>query len=283
MKLIVTGMTGLVGSRINELLGKKYEFLNLSRSLGVNIENKIQVLEFIKSSQAPIVLHLAAKTNVDECEKEKDSAWEINVVGTQNVVDACDKLGKKIIYVSTDFVFDGEKKDGLYSEEDKPNPINWYGKTKHEGEKIVQNSLNPWIIMRIAYPYRADFVKKDFFRAILARLENGQQIQAVTDHIMTPTFIDDIAYALDLLIEQNARGLFHVVGSSSLTPHEAAILIAQTFGLSSLNIIKTTRVEYFKNQAPRPFKLALQNAKIQKLGIKMRSFEEGIEEIKKQL
>ncbi|OGH18037.1 MAG: hypothetical protein A3F31_03820 [Candidatus Levybacteria bacterium RIFCSPHIGHO2_12_FULL_38_12] len=282
MKIITTGLLGFVGSRISEILGKKYEFTNISRSCGVNIKNRTQVLKYIENSDAPIVLHLAAKTNVDACQRDKDDTWAINVVGTQNIIDACDKTGKKIIYVSTDFVFDGEKEEELYTEEDIQNPINWYGKTKYEGEKIVQKSSVPWIIMRIAYPYRAQSEKKDFFRAMLSRLENGYGISAVTDHVMTPTFIDDIAHALDVLIQKNAEGLFHVVGGEHLSPFEAALSIGKTFKLNSNLITKTTREEYFKTNAPRPFKLALGNAKIGKLGIEMRSFTQGIEEIKRQ-
>ena len=134
-----------------------------------------------------IVLHMAAKTNVDGCEEDKardkeileykdpqkqeqawmeeKTAWTINVFGTQNIIDACQKTNKKLIYISTDFVFDGTKK--AYSEEDKPNPINWYAKTKYEGEKIIQNSGLDYVIARIAYPYRAFFERKDFVRAIL--------------------------------------------------------------------------------------------------------------------
>jgi dTDP-4-dehydrorhamnose reductase len=144
MKILGTGLTGLVGSRVVELLSNKYEFENLSRSSGSDISNKEQVLGKIKSSDAQVILHLAAKTNVDECEKDKTlaqsgEAWRINVEGTKNIADACLQASKKLIYISTDFVFDGENPPpGGYSEEDIPNPVNWYARTKYEGEKIVQ-------------------------------------------------------------------------------------------------------------------------------------------------
>lgn len=285
MKILGTGLDGLVGSRIVELLRNKYEFENLSISTGVDITNRDVILERIKNSKAPIVLHLAAKTNVDGCELDKElgekgDAWKINVLGTQNVVDGCLKGNKKIIYISTDFVFDGTKE--VYIEEDIPNPINWYAKTKYAGEKIIQNAKIPWIIVRIASPYRAKFEKLDFVRAILKRLKEGLPVAAVVDHIFTPTYIDDIAFAIDGLIENNLQGIFHVVGSQSLTPYEASLLIAKEFRLDSSKIIKTTRTEFFNNRAPRSFQLVLKNDKIGKLGIKMRTFEEGIREIKKQ-
>lgn len=286
MKVLGTGLNGLVGSRIVELLADKYEFEDLSRSSGVDITDKNQVLEKIKSSEASIVLHLAGKTNVDGCELDKPlgedgEAWKINVLGTQNVAEACEQTNKKLIYISTDFVFDGTK--NVYIENDAPNPVNWYAQTKYAGEKNVQNLKTSWIIARIAYPYRANFAKLDFLRAILKRLQAGEPVAAVTDHVFTPTFIDDIASALVVLIGSNSQGIFHVVGSQSLTPFNAVNLIADEFGLDKSKINKTTRSEFFKGRAPRPFQLALKNDRITELGIKMKTFKEGLKEIKSQM
>ncbi|OGH24385.1 MAG: hypothetical protein A3B47_01305 [Candidatus Levybacteria bacterium RIFCSPLOWO2_01_FULL_39_24] len=285
MKILGTGLDGLVGSRIIELLSGKHEFENLSLSTGADITDRNAILQKIKNSDAQIMLHLAAKTDVDGCELdkplgEKGDAWKINVFGTQNVVDGCSESNKKIIYISTDFVFDGTKE--AYSEEDAPNPLSWYAKTKYEGEKIVQTSKIPWIIVRIASPYRAVFKKLDFTRAILKRLQEGLSVVAVKDHIFTPTFIDDIALAIDVLIADNLQGIFHAVGSQSLTPFAASILIAKEFSLDSSKITETRRAEFFNNRAPRSFQLALKNDKIQRLGVKMKTFEEGLREIKKQ-
>lgn len=279
-KILGTGLSGLVGSRIVELLSGKYTF----DSSIEDITDKDLIQKRIKTSDAPIVLHLAAKTDVDGCEEDKEQreqgeTWKVNVLGTKNIVDGCLQGRKKLIYISTDFVFDGEKIEP-YTEDDKPNPINWYGKTKHEGEKIISNSGLKFFIARIAYPYRRNFEqKKDFARALIGRLKNNEKVSVIIDHIMTPTFIDDIASALDFLIKNGERGIFHVVGSQFLTPYECATLIAGKLGSNKNLISKTTREEYFKNRAPRPFHLALKNDKIRKLGIKMRTFEEGLEEI----
>ncbi|MBI3069854.1 MAG: SDR family oxidoreductase [Candidatus Levybacteria bacterium] len=285
MKILGTGLSGLVGSRIIELLKERHEF----DSSEVDITDRDKITEKIKTSNASIVLHLAAKTDVDGCEIDKDSkeqgeAWRVNVLGTKNVALACSISNKKLIYISTDFVFDGENSlaDG-YKEEDRPNPINWYGQTKYGGEKIVQNSNLPWLIVRIAYPYRANFAKGDFARGIIAKLKRAEKISAITDHIMTPTFIDDIAYALDIIIQRNVTGIFHLVGSQFISPFEAAVLISNIFNFDKNLIQKTTRGKYFKDRAQRPFRLALKNDKIQQLDIKMRTFEEGLDEIKKQM
>ncbi|HYM64876.1 MAG TPA: SDR family oxidoreductase [Candidatus Sulfotelmatobacter sp.] len=299
MKILGTGLTGLVGSRFVELFESAYEFTHINLQGGIDILDKKSVLDVISSSDAKFVIHMAAKTNVDGCEldKEKDkkafesnnfeeiindkTAWAVNVLGTKNIVEACAENKKKLIYISTDFVFNGQKKS--YSEEDKPEPINWYAKTKYEGEKLIQSSGIDFAIIRLAYPYRAYFGKNDFVRAILSRLKENQDLNVITDHIMTPTFVDDFASALNILIQTDVSGIFHVVGSQSLTPYECAIKIAKEFDLDESLIKKTTRKKYFKDKAPRPFCLSLKNDKIGKLGIEMSTFNKGIIEVKNQL
>ncbi len=305
MKIFGTGLSGLVGSRIAELLSDKYEF-GFSK---VDITDREVILREIQNSNASVILHLAAKTDVDGCEEDKKidknrylikdipvhkyigsesgstaTAWKVNVIGTKNIADACLSFGKRLIYVSTDFVFDGENvsKEG-YKEDNLANPINWYGETKLEGEKIMCSSELSYVIARIAYPYRADFIRKDFVRSILRNLRNGKRLNVITDHIMTPTLVDDIALALDLLIEANMSGIYHITGSQFITPYDAAFLIAEVFDLDKSLIFKTTREQYFKNRAPRPFNLSMNNQKISNLGIGMKSFEEGLKEIKRQI
>ncbi|MDO8621578.1 MAG: NAD(P)-dependent oxidoreductase [Candidatus Levybacteria bacterium] len=283
MKILGTGLTGLIGSRIVELLNGAYEF----EFSDTDITDKEAIGEKINNSNASVVLHLAAKTDVDGCEKDtalgvNGDAWRINVEGTKNVAEACEKSNKKLIYISTDFVFDGEK-ESEYSEEDKPNPVNWYAKTKYEGEKIVQSSNLNWIIARLAYPYRANFQRKDFVRNLIHFFKNKESLSMVTDHIMTPTFIDDIAFAFDKLLKNDEKGIFHIVGNSFISPYEAAMKIAEVFNFDKVLIETTTRKDFFKYRAPRPFRLAIKNDKIQKLGIKMKTFEEGLRKIKDQI
>ncbi len=285
--ILGTGLTGMVGSRIVQLLEKKYEFENLSYETGLDITNKEQVKNAVFNSKAKIILHLAAKTDVDGCEKDRPlgkngDTWLINVEGTRNLLEAAQKTKKKFIYISTDFVFDGEKED--YSEEDKPNPINWYGLTKREGEKIVQKSGLPYLICRLAFPYRANFVpKKDLIRGLLAKLKNHEELKMVSDQFITPTFIDDIVMAIDGLIVKKAEGIFHVVGSSSHTPLEIAQLLAEIFSLDKSLIKGIDRKTYYQNKAPRPFSLRLKNDKLKKLKVEMLTLERGLVAMKGQM
>lgn len=303
MKILVTGSTGLVGSRFIELLQNSYEFDFINSSTGIDILDKTKVLEKITSSRPDMIIHFAAKTNVDGCEEDKTrdkeilgikdqnekeaawlnekTAWAINVFGTANVVKACEKNKIKLIHISTDFVFDGTRKS--YNEESEVHAVNWYGETKLEAEKVVKSSDVEYLIVRPAYPYRAIHEKRDFVRAILNKLNKGEQIKAVSDHVMTPTFIDDLVNGLDVLINKEEKGIFHLVGSQTVTPYNAAIKIAKKFNLDDSNIVKTTRSEYFKDKAQRPFCLNLKNDKIGRLGIEMSTFDKGLIEVKNQL
>jgi len=286
MKIFTVGGSGMVGSRFVELLHDKHTFDDLSLTNGVDITDPATLDVIRNDTEHEILIHLAAKADVDGCEKDKElgedgPAYKINVGGTQNVVDACRATNKKIIYISTDFVFDGKKPAGeSYSETDEPNPINWYARTKYLGEEIVKNSGLPYLIVRIAFPYRREFeIKKDFVRAIADRLKNNLPIAAITDQYFTPTFIDDIALAIDTLIQSNQTGIYHVVGNQSLTPFDASMLIAKQFGLDTNLISTTTGDEFFKGRAPRPFNLSINNDKIEQLGVVMHNFEEGLQKI----
>src|SRR5581483_4501157 len=160
MKILATGLNGLLGSRIQELLQNKYTFENISLQTGVDIVNYDQIFSIFKSTDAQLVLHLAAKTNVDACEEDKKEgtlgqAWKVNVEGTRNIAKACSYFNKRLIHISTAFVFDGTKE--YYLEDDKRNAVNWYGQTKLEAEKIVEELKIPWIIIRPDFPYRAAY------------------------------------------------------------------------------------------------------------------------------
>lgn len=286
IRVITIGGSGLIGSRVTELLNDSFAFWDLSRKDGVDITNPNSLKLIEDDAKYPFVLLLAAKADVDGCEKdkalgEKGEAWKINVEGVRNVANACLRNNKKLIYVSTDFVFDGENTpvDG-YSEDDTPNPLNWYARTKYEGENALIDSGAKYIIARTAYPYRKEFMQKtDFVRAIAARLEKGQEVAAVSDHLMSPTFIDDFAFSIGKLMQLDEAGIFHITGSSSLSPFEAAILIAKKVKASLHLVKKTTRAEFFKDRAVRPFNLSMKNARISKLGSPLLTFEAGLEKV----
>jgi len=287
MKIFTIGGSGLVGSRVVELLEEKYTVDDLSLTNGVDITDPSSLEVIRKDTEHEIVLHIAAKADVEGCEKEKDQgvesgAYKINVGGTKNVAAACKVSNKKLLYISTDYVFDGKKEPPYkYKEDDKPDPVNWYAMTKYKGEIVVQDSGVPFAILRIGYPYRADpfELKNDFVHALMNRLASGQPLTAVTDHYMTPTYIDDIASAIDTVISKDATGIYHVVGSQSLTPYDAIQMIADKFHYDKKLIGTTTREAFYKGKAPRAFNLSINNDRITELGVTMRTFEEGLRKV----
>ncbi len=287
MNILGTGLSGLVGSRVVELTSAAFSFEDLSFDTGVDITKEEVVVPRIESSDAPWLFHFAAKTDVDGAEAERtlgenSSFWIVNVKATEWIVAACKRSGKRLLYISTDYVFDGAKE--AYTEDDTPNPKGWYAVTKHEGEKRVAELGDKSLIIRIANPYRAHFpTKPDFVAKIREKLETGVAIVSPSDQVFVPTFIDDIAYAVKTLIERNASGIYHVVGSDALSPYEASKTIARTFGYDESLVTPTTFAAYFAGRAPRPFRGYLKNDKITRFGVTMRTFAEGLEEIKRQV
>lgn len=276
LKIAITGSTGLIGSRIIELLNKDFKFIPLLEE-NLDITNKEKVCNTLTDLNFDILFHLAAYTNVDGAEKNKERCYKINVEGAKNVFETVNNLKKKFIYVSTDFVFAGNFPP--YYEDNKPNPISYYALTKFEAEKIVNKKA---MIVRFAYPYRALFEqKKDFVRNIKNALENKQKLQMVTDSLITPTFIDDIAYAMRYLFNNFSSDIFHIVGADSLSPFNAGKLIAETFNLDSSFIQPVSYKEYFKNRAKRPKYSEIKTKKNN--FYKMKGFENGLKEIKQQL
>jgi len=287
MIILGTGLSGLVGSRVTELLAGAFSFQNLSLETGVNITDKNAVDTYFSTSKAPWVWHFAAITNVDLAEKErslgeKSNAWKVNVLATEYIVDACMRYNKHLLYLSTDFVFDGNS--AQYSENDVPIPQGWYAITKYEGEKRIDKLGHKGLIVRIANPYGGSpSSKPDFVETIRQRLANGLSVSAPSDQVFVPTFIDDIAFALGKLVTSDSHGIYHAVGSQALSPFVACQKIAASMGVQTELVQPVLFKEYFKNRAPRPFHAHLTNDKISNLGIHMKSFDEGLVQLNKSI
>lgn len=264
--ILGTGLSGLVGSRIVEL-NSDLQFQDLSLDSGYDILKPTALESIFASNSAPVVLHFAAFTDTNAAWlQNKDRGglcYQLNVVGTQNVVDLCRRHHKHLIHISTDFVFDGTA-SGAYVEADIPHPIEWYGATKYQAEQIVTSI--PSTIVRISYPYRAQFdPKPDLVRKLLSKLRQGDTLKLFTDQITTLTYVDDIALGLRRIIDSPQTGIFHLVGSSSQSPYELGQLLASTFGYDPSLIQPSLLSDYVASQpvGSRPWQvnLALSNQK----------------------
>lgn len=287
-KILATGVVGLVGSRFLELYANEYHVDNIDIVSGVDITNIEQVKQFVSDHPADTLIHLAAFTDTNKAFAENGDqnglCYRVNVVGTKNIIEVCKEFGIHLIHISTDFVFDGTK-DAPYTEIDPPNALEWYGKTKQMAEEVVQNSGISYTILRIAYPYRANFDNKpDLIKKIRLGLESGKLYPQFTDTIITPTFIDDIAAAFDQVIKTKPQGIFHVTGSTSLSPYELARKVATAYGFDPAVVKEGSLTEYLK-AASRPFarNVAMSNAKtVSELGLTFADIDTGLAEIKKQ-
>ncbi len=283
MNVIGTGMSGLVGSRVADLLSPDFTFHSLSLETGFDITNREAVASYITNSHAPWVFHFAAITDVDGCEKEKSlgeksNAWAVNVLATEHIASVCKHTGKRLLYISTDFVFDGTKDH--YIESDTPNPISFYGQTKYEGEKRVLDIGDLGLVVRLSFPYRQDAWKKaDFIHRIIEKFKSSEHIIVPKDQQIVPTYIDDIAKGLSRLVMSNASGVYHLVGSQPLTNKEIACKIATRFSFDAEKIREVPFEAYYADRASRPFHAVLSHDKITQLGIRMSSFDEGLKKV----
>lgn len=276
IRIAGTGLDGLVGSRIVDLLKDDVDFIPLPQTK-MDIADPRQTASTIKALNFDLFLHMAAYTNVDGAEIEKETARTINVDGTKNVFDAISSLKKPFVYISTDFVFDGASPP--FDENSPPHPISYYGQTKYEGEKIVRDRA---MIVRLSYPYRTAFAHKtDIVRNILSLLKEKKPIKGIIDQLLTFTFIDDIAYALEHLFNHYSPEIFHIVGANNLSAYDAIHLIGNIFQLDTSLVTKTTYDEFYTGKAERPQKGIIISKK--NTFYQMKSFEEGLKEMKKQL
>jgi len=292
-KIIGTGLSGLVGSRIVELLKDKFEFVDFSLDSGVNLLDQQSLADaFEKNKDAVAVLHMAAFTDTNAAWEQKGDksgiCYQLNVEGTRSILNLAQKYNQYLIYISTDFVFDGTKTTP-YLETDTPNPIEWYGETKYLGEKVITDSgYANYNISRITYPYRAEFEPKvDIIRKVLTKLQNNEPVKMFSNQICTYTFIDDIAESLGYFLENKTTGIYHLVGSSSHSPYEMCLEIAKAFNLNKDLISASSLEEYIKSQpaGSRPWQKTLitSNQKVTDLGLKFKTLPEGLEEIKNQI
>lgn len=287
--MLVTGASGLLGNKIVELAKNDYTVILLHKtkplhlnSLKLDIIDAIEVLNLFHKLKPDVVIHTASETNVDKCETEKEHAWKINVDGTRNIAVACGQVGAKLVYISTDYVFDGEK--GNYNEQDKPNPINYYGVTKLEGEKQVAQNCQKYFILRTSVLYGWHPWKQNFATWVINQLKQDKEITIVEDHYNTPTLTDNLAEITLEAIQKDLQGLYHASGSERVSRYAFAKQIAKAFNLDP-NLIKPIKMSQLTAWiAKRPKDSSLNTDKIQKkLKTKPLNITEGLKRMEKEL
>ncbi len=288
-KLLVTGASGLLGNKTVTLAESDYLVTPTDvteplhpNAVKTDITDSAGVANLFRKLEPDIVIHTASETNVDRCETEKERAWKINVEGTRNIAEACQKTNAKLVCISTDYVFDGEK--GLYDEEDKPNPINYYGLTKLEGEKQVIKHCKNYAILRTSVLYGRHPWKQDFATWIINKLKQNQKITVVDDHFNTPTLADNLASMALEIGARDLQGIFHTSGCERISRYEFAKRIAETFDLEP-GLIKPIKMsELTAWIAKRPKDSSLSTEKVQKqLKTKPLNITGGLNKMKQEM
>ena len=257
LKVLVTGSAGLVGQQVVKDLSNSHQVFscyNESKpeygdSVKMDLKNREMISSILTEKKPDIVIHLGAMTGVDLCEKEKTSASEINTKATEIIAKECSKLNSFLVYVSTDYVFDGNL--GMYKEDDVTNPLGFYGKSKLEGEKVVQNFSTNWCIARTSTPFGLHPTKKSFPMWVIENLQKQKQIDILIDQFTSPTYIPNLSRMLIEISERRITGVIHAAGASKISRYQMASMVSDKLNLDG-TLLKQISINKMKWVAQRP-------------------------------
>ena len=272
MRLAVTGAGGGLGGAFLAAAGSDHEITGFSHD-ELDVRSASQVEEKLLQAQPEAVLHFAAMTAVDACEEQPQEAAATNVLGTRNVAEAAKRAGATLLAVSTDYVFDGEK-EKPYDENDIPNPISVYGKTKLEGERAAQEVGGDFLIVRTAWVYGAG---TDFVSKATRRLADGEEVGAIADQVGSPTHVAHLAERLVPLLASGLRGLVHLGGPEAVTWFEV-FTRAKAIGDLRGDVV-AQKADELARPARRPANSALTSVVIRGEVAPMPPLDQGIERV----
>ena len=297
MKVLITGSNGLLGQKLLHKLRVDEEINLIAISRGKNrvsekngytyfdldITDNDEVQRVMVEQMPDVVINTAAMTNVDMCEDKKDACDALNVNAVQYLADACQKIDAHLIQISTDFIFDGE--DGPYTEEDKPNPLSYYGLSKLKSEQLLQAHAVKWTIVRtiIVFGTGEKLSKGNIVLWAKGALEKGDPLNIIDDQFRAPTLAEDLADACILVLKKKAYGIFNVSGKDIMSIYEMVERIRKYYGLDTTNLSRIS-TSTLNQKAKRPPKTGfILNKAKSVLGYNPHSFEECLSIIKGQL
>src|SRR6187200_838669 len=290
MKILITGANGFLGYYlVEQLLAKKYSVIATGKGecrlpfthavnfqwLSMDFTDPFSIHDVFENIKPDVVVHSGAMSKPDECEMDQMKAYLVNVEGTVQLLINSEDLKSFFVFLSTDFVFDGER--GMYTENDTPRPVNYYGRTKLEAEEAVKEYEYDWAIVRTVLVYgRNHSGHNNILKIVKEKLEKGEEYNVVDDQLRTPTYVGDLAKGIVSIIDKKATGVFHLSGKDILTPYQIAIKTAKHLKLDS-SVIKKVTAASFSQPAKRPLKtgFVIDKAK-RELGYEPVSFEEGL-------
>lgn len=291
---MITGSNGMLGQRLVKYFKdnkgielaccsiESKSFIPGVEYSPLDISDHKQVKKIIKDFYPDFIINAAGFTNVDECESSRELAWKVNVTGVENIAKYGLTSDAQVIHISTDYIFDGTQ--GPYDENSKPNPINYYGRTKLASENVlVSNQVKSAIIRTNVLYGPVEVGKPDFVRWVINSLNQGKEIRIVDDQINNPTYIDDLVIAIKTIVEFKKQGIYNIGGPELLNRLEFTYRISKYFKLNT-GLIKQIKTEDLNQPAPRPHKSGLINLKAEtELSYKPRSIEESFRLMKREL
>ena len=262
MKIVVTGFTGQLGyDVVQQGLALGLNMIGIS-SKDLDITDQEKVFEYIKEIKPEAIIHCAAYTAVDRAEDNKDMCWNVNVEGTKNLAKAAKHMDAKFIYISTDYVFDG-KGELPFKETDEPNPVGYYGLTKHEGEEVIKQLLDKWFIVRISWVFGIN--GNNFIKTMLRLAESKNELNVVGDQIGSPAYTVDLARLLIDIIQSDKYGIYHATNEGFCSWSEFA---EEIFSQVNADVkVHSIATEDYPTRAVRP-----KNSRMSKRNLAENSF-----------
>ena len=277
MKILIIGSEGMLGHDLVDILSKENE-INTTTIHTLDITDINKTIETVKDYNPDVVVHAAAYTDVDGSESNQDMAYKVNTIGTRNVAVACQETNSSLVYISTDYVFDGTKGSSYY-EYDQTNPLSVYGKTKYLGEVYIRDILSKFYITRTSWLYGLN--GPNFIKTMLNLAKTNKSINVVDDQIGSPTYTVDLAKAIAQIIKKPIYGIYHITNSDHCSWYEYA---KEIFKLAQVDVeVKPVSTDEFPRPAPRPKYSVLENYNWKMEGFpKIKSYKEALKEYLKQ-
>jgi dTDP-4-dehydrorhamnose reductase len=271
MRVLITGASGQLGRALRRAFQDEETFPLQRPAYDVTDLATVQALVEMRPH---LVIHAAALTDVDRCQREPDLAYQQNALGTRNVALACQETGARMVYISTNEVFDGSKAEP-YLEFDQPNPINAYGGSKLAGERYVQMLLNRFYIVRTSWLFGEG--SKNFVRKILSGARQDSKLAVVTDEVASPTYAPDLAQAIRRLVDHPVYGVYHFTNAGQCARYDFARAILETAQVKGVSLEPIVLPEYQRDSQPPPYSV-LRNFCGAALGITLRPWQEALAE-----
>jgi dTDP-4-dehydrorhamnose reductase len=283
MKAFVFGAAGLIGNYIYREFKNTGECAgsDLGEFIQLDIRDNSQIAKLSHTYSPQVVVNAAAIGNADYCESHPQESREVNIRGAKNIIEFAKAHRAKLVYLSSDYVFDG--KAGPYSEEDTPNPINEYGKQKVEMEDFIKKCLDDYLIIRTTVVYGWEKAGKNFVMNVMRHLKNGKKIKVPTDQIGSPTYAGNLAAAIRELVLKEKKGLYNIVGQELMSRYDFSKLICKIFGLDLSLVIPVDSSE-LSQAAKRPLKAGLKTDKLKnELMFALVGAEKGLKSMKAEM